>query len=227
MIMSSRSTAATPAAHRTVRKTMAGLPLAALLCASAAYGATYDEGRLDPSWFGQDDISFVETDEIDYLWVRQGADLAGRSFHFVEWPESDFIGPKAAERDDEDRRLARQMRADMHNSFAEIWDGMIGDTSTSEGDIEVVGRIVDCSTGSRAAKVLVGLGAGAGSTVIDLKFTDKATGELLAAIHHRVVSGTSWSTTDSKFFKWVKKAGKELADQGFASAYAKGDRRTD
>ncbi len=116
------------------------------------------------------------------------------------------------------------MAADMHNSFADIWNGLGLTSSTTSGDIVVEGRIVDCSTGNRAAKVLVGLGAGAGSTVIDVRFKDAASGEVVAGFHHRVVSGTSWSTTGSKFFKWVKKSGKELSG-GFEEAYRKGDRQ--
>lgn len=217
-----------PSFSPAARVTLVILLVAMLLVvgSTASLAGDLDKGRLVESWFSDEPITFVETEEIDYLWVKDGADLNGRSFHFVEWPEPQFLGPKAGERDDEDRRLARQMSNDMHNSIAEIWDGMVGDASTKEGDIRVEGRIVDCSTGSRAAKLVVGFGAGAGSTVIDLKFTDKKTGEVVAAIHHRVVSGTSWSTTNSKFFKWVKKAGKELSN-GFERAYDKGDRRSE
>jgi hypothetical protein len=197
------------------------------LLASLAAAATYDKGRLQTDYFSSDSMTFVETGEIDYLWVKEGAKLDGRSFHFVEWPDTEFLGPKAGERDEDDVRLARQMRGDMHISFAEVWDGLVGDASTSDGEIKVEGRIVDCSTGSRAAKLVVGLGAGAGSTVIDLKFTDTASGEVIAAIHHRVVSGTSWSTTNSKFYKWVKKAGQELGSRGFQGAYAQGERRSE
>ena len=201
------------------------LPTAGILAADS-----YDEGRLMPSWYAEGDVEFRETEEIDYLWVKDGVELKGKTFHFKEWPEPDFIGPKADERDDKDRRLARQMASDMHNSLAEIWNGEFSgslSSSTEEGDILVEGRIVDCSTGSRAAKMMVGFGAGAGSTVIDVRFTDKESGEVVAGFHHRVVSGTSWSTTGSKFYKWVKKAGKELSSKGFQKAYEKGKRQRD
>lgn len=212
---------------RSPRLSILAVLVFALVGASVLVADTLDEGRLIASWFGDNPV-FVETDEIDYLWVKDGFDLNGRTLHWLPWPEPDFQGPKATERDENDRRLARQMSSDMHRSFADTFNINYGSalkSSVDSGDIEVVGRIVDCSTGSGAAKALVGFGAGAGNTTIDLKFTDKATGEVVAGIHHRVVSGTSWSTTDSKFFKWVKKAGKELSKHGFAGTYQRGDRR--
>ena len=187
---------------------------------------TLDDGKLEVAWFSGGGLAFVEADEIDYLWVKEDFSMDGRTFHFEEWPDPEFLGEGASERDENDRRLARQMNADMGRSFAESLGPVFGSkaqTSTSEGDIRVEGRIVDCSTGNNAAKLLVGFGAGAGYTTVDLKFTDKASGDLLAAIHHRVVSGTSWSTTDSKFFKWIKKMGEELADNGFWGHYQDGD----
>ncbi len=44
------------------------------------------------------------------------------------------------------------------------------------------------------------------------------------AIHHRSVSGTTWSTADSKFVKWVDEVAEEGAKKGFDTLYAKGDR---
>lgn len=207
-------------------RSMTSFLLLTFLLLTPLRAADLDEGRLDPAWYGGDDVVFKETGQIDYLWVKPGADLDGRTFHFKEWPEPEFIGPKATERDEDDRRLARQMANDMHNSFAEIWSTNGLSASTDSGDIVVEGRIVDCSTGNRAAKIIVGLGAGAGSTVIDVRFRDAATGDIVGGFHHRVVSGTSWSTTGSKFYKWVKKSAKELS-RGFADAYAKGDLQKD
>jgi hypothetical protein len=44
------------------------------------------------------------------------------------------------------------------------------------------------------------------------------------AIHHRVVSGTTWSTTDSKFVDWVDETAELLAKKGAEALYKKGDR---
>lgn len=195
----------------------------------AAADGTYDEGRLVPAWFGDQAMTFVETDEMDYLWVADGFELRGKTLHWQAWPEPEsFIGEASEKRDENDYRLARQLAGEMARSFADIFNREFPGELTSsleEGDILVEGRIVDCSTGSRAAKALVGFGAGAGNTAIDVRFTDKATGEVVAAIHHRVVSGTNWSTTDSKFFKWIKKMGKEITKDGLQELYADGDTR--
>lgn len=187
-----------------------------------------DEGRLVPSWFGGEGLAFRETEEIDYLWVKPGFSFEGQTLHFKEWPEPEMLGENAGERDANDLRLARQMNADMARSFAEIFGKEMGgkvQTSLESGDITVDGRIVDCSTGNVAAKAFVGFGAGSGNTTIDLKFRDAKSGELLVALHHRVTSGTNWSTTDSKFFKWIGKAAREMAGDGLQKIYAKGDPR--
>lgn len=184
-----------------------------------------DDGKLDPFWFGEG-LAFREAGEFDYLWVKPDFRLSGQTLHFIDWPEPEFLGEDAADRDDKDHRLARMMARDMATAFEDAFRQKLGSkvqTSMTEGDIRVEGRIVDCSAGSSAAKVLVGFGAGSGNTTVDVKLIDTATGELLVAIHHRVVSGTSWSTTDSKFVKWIGKAAEEIADEGIGEIYADGD----
>ncbi|HEV8632203.1 MAG TPA: DUF4410 domain-containing protein [Thermoanaerobaculia bacterium] len=186
-----------------------------------------DEGRLEPTWFGGP-LPFKEVDDhdldVDYLWVKDGFAIDGHSFHFVDWPEPVFLGD--SEPDANDRRLARQMNNDLPQMFQETladdWKGK-ATTSLTSGDVKVEGRIVDCSTGSTAAKVWVGFGAGAGNTTLDLKFVDAKSGELLAALHQRVVSGSTWSTTDSKLANWIDELGVAVAQKGLANLYAKGD----
>jgi hypothetical protein len=200
---------------------IAVLALAAPLCA-----ATLDDGKLEVSWFS-DDAAFKEADEIDYLWVSDGFDLNGKSLHFKAWPEPKFLGPKASERDEKDMRLAKMMSSTMHEVFSSAFAKAYGDrikTSFDSGDILVEGRIVDSSTGNTAAKMWVGFGAGAGNTTIDVRFVEAASGKVLAGFHHRVVSGTSWSTTDGKFFDWVEETTENMAKVGLQKLYAKGKR---
>ena len=182
---------------------------------------TLDEGKLEQDWFGEP-RAWAETEEIDYLWVKEGYDFSGKTLHFLPFPEPEEL---LVERDENDYRLARQMAQEIHRSFADTFNREYPNqlpSSLDSGEIRVEGRVVDCSTGNTAAKVFVGFGAGSGNTTIDLRFTDTASGEVVAALHHRVVSGTTWSTTDSKFFKWVKKMGKELSDGGWYAAYEDG-----
>lgn len=214
-----------------MRKRLAPVFALALLLAAAARpvlaAKPLDEGRLDPTWFGSSDLEFRETEDIDYLWVRPGFSLDGRKLSFPPWPEPVFLGEDAEDRDAKDRHLARQMNSDMPGIFADGLAQAFGSRLAvveEGGDVRVEGRLVDCSTGSTAAKFWVGMGAGAGSVAFDLKFVDAETGDLLAAIHHRSVSGTNWSTTDSKFTGWVGDMTAAVAKQGFERLYAKGDR---
>jgi hypothetical protein len=188
--------------------------------------AVLDDGRLLKSWFGGD-FEFRETDDIDYLWVKPGFALDQHTLHFAAWPAPEFLGEDASGRDTKDMRLAQDMAREMADVFAVGFSNAFGSrlqVSQSEGDILVEGRIVDCTTGSTAAKVFVGFGAGSGATTIDVRFKDAASGELLMAMHHRVVSGTTWSTTDSKFVDWVDETAELLAKRGAESVYKKGDR---
>jgi hypothetical protein len=209
--------------HRIPLALTLALALAAPL---AAADRPLDEGRLDPAWFGGSP-EFRETDEIDYLWVKPGFSLEGKSIRFAPWPEPELIGADAAKRDTKDKRLARQMASTMHEVFAEAFENAYGERVRiveSGEQIRAEGRIVDCSTGATAAKVLVGFGAGAGNTTFDWKLVDAASGDPLLALHHRSVSGTSWSTTDSKLVDWVDETIEEAAEKGFEKLYAKGDR---
>ncbi len=203
--------------------------IAVLALASPLLAATLDKGKLEVSWFS-DDAVFREADDIDYLWVSEGFELDGKSLQFKPWSEPKFLGPKASERDEKDHQLAKMMTSTMHEVFAGAFAKAYGDrlkTSLESGDILVEGRIADCSTGSTAAKMWVGFGAGAGNTTIDVRFVDATSGKVLAGFHHRVVSGTGWSTTEGKFFNWVEDTAKNFAKKGFQRLYAKGKKVKD
>jgi len=203
--------------------------IAILALAAPLLAATLDKGKLEVSWFS-DDAIFREADEIDYLWVSEGFELDGKLLLFKPWPAPEFLGPKASERDEKDHQLAKMMSSTMHEVFASAFAKAYGDrikTSFESGNILVEGRIVDSSTGSTAAKMWVGFGAGAGNTTIDVRFVDAASGKVLAGFHHRVVSGTSWSTTEGKFFNWVDETAESFAKKGFQKLYAKGKKVKD
>lgn len=194
--------------------------------------STYDEGTLVIDWFEEGaDLEFRETDRVDYLWVSDSfsaKDLEKRKLHFPDWPDVEFVGDDVEERDSDDVSLARRMNRLMaqyfHDCFDIAWKGRV-ETSFDEGDIKVTGRIVDCSTGNQAAKMIVGFGAGSGFTVIDLKMVDTESGELLMAMHHSVVSGSEMSTTESKFSKWVGKLTNDIDDDGLVAMYEDGKRQ--
>ncbi len=183
-----------------------------------------DEGALDPFWFGTG-LEFRTTGDVDYLWVKEGFSFTGRTLHFLEWSPPEFMGEDAGDHDTDDLRLATIMSRRLPELFMDEMGMALGgraETSLSAGDVEVLGRVVECSTGNRYAKMIVGFGAGAGYTTIDLKFVDAATGELLVAVHHRVVSGTTMSTTDGKFARWVATFSYLAGRDGLGNVYARG-----
>ncbi len=205
------------------------LVLAGVSLAPAEAGRMLDEGKLETSWFG-DDREFRKADEIDYLWVTPGFSLSGKKIHFAPWMEPQLLGEKAGERDAKDKRLAGNLTGDMPEIFAEAFRNGLAGTVTvvkSGGDVKVVGRIVDCTEGSAAAKFWVGMGAGSGNTTFDMKFIDVKSGALVAAIHHRVVSGSNLSTTDSKFIKWVDEFAERLSKKGLEALYNSGKKVKD
>lgn len=203
------------------------------LCAVALFLATpllasgmYDEGRFDPSWVGGGP-EFREADEIDYLWVKPGFTFDGQKVTFEAWQEPTWMGEDAGKRDAKDKRLANDLTRNMSDYFSEAFrNALAGKVEVVEKDatLKASGRIVDCSTGSAAAKFWVGMGAGSGFTTFDLKFVDAKSGETVVAIHHRVVSGTNLSTTDSKLVKWIDEFGEAIAKKGIETLYRKGDR---
>lgn len=205
------------------------LALALFPLAPASAARQLDDGKLDPSWFGGE-REFRKADEIDYLWVKPGFSLAGQKIQFAAWEEPQFLGEKAGDRDTKDKRLANDLTGNMPDIFGEAFKNGLAGTVTvvkSGGNLKAVGRIVDCSSGSAAAKFWVGMGAGSGNTTFDLKFVDAKSGELVAAIHHRVVSGSNLSTTDSKFVKWVDEFAERLAKKGIDQLYNAGKRAKD
>lgn len=203
----------------------------AAMPAQAKKSRTLDDGSLEIDWFEEGaDLEFRETDNVDYLWVSDDFSLKALedlTIHFPDWPDPEFIGEDADDRDNDDRSLARRMNRLMpqffNDAFDIAWDGRV-DTSFEEGRIKVTGRITDCSTGNSAAKYFVGFGAGQGYVAIDVKMVDTESGKLLMALHHRVVSGTNISNTESKFSKWVGKLSDDIADEGLVRMYEGGDR---
>jgi len=69
---------------------------AAVLIGSPAWGEKLDEGLLDPGWFGGEGVEFRRTDEIDYLWVKPGFNLAGRTLHIDAWDDPVMLAKKSA-----------------------------------------------------------------------------------------------------------------------------------
>ncbi len=183
--------------------------------------AALDDGRLEPSWFG-DGLEFRHADEFDYLWVRSGFSIEGRKVRFVPFGEVVFLGESAARRDEKDLRLAHEINPILHKELAAKFGDAFGKrlSIVSEGeDIRVEGRIVDCALSATITFMPVEAIALSQQTfrlTVDIRFVDAATGELLVGVHHRSVS--------DDFSEWLEDMADQVADDGFAKLYAKGKR---
>jgi hypothetical protein len=186
-----------------------------------------DDGLLDPAWFGED-VVFHRSARLDYFWVKPGLSLEGVTIHVAEWPDPVFLGSKANVDNKDSARafelsgsMPRWIRGALSNALAGY-----AEVSKDDGDYVLSGRFVDVNAGNQVAKWMVGWGAGSATATWDLKLTDKTTGELVAAIHHRSVSGTHMSDIDDKILKWLDKdfgpaVRQELSDYGSTKAVRK------
>lgn len=205
-------------------KTLVPTTLLAVLAALAvptlvSAAGTLDEGLLDPSWFGGD-LAFRETDEIDYLWVADGLDLAGATIRVAEWEEPSFLGDK---RDAKDSAQAVELTDRWPSWLRGAIGSVAGLTASKEGgDYVLEGRIVDCNAGSKAAKWLVGMGAGSATATWDLKLVDAKSGRVVLALHHRAISGTSMSDIDDKIVKWLDEGLVDALSRGVVGVYQGG-----
>lgn len=211
-----------PAMHiLKVRSCFLSLLVWATAAALSAAGGL-DNGLLDPAFFGKD-VEFHTSARLDYFWVKPGLSLKGAKIQVEEWPDPVFLGPKA-DVDNKDSARAFELSGSMDNWIRGALSNALADyaeVSKDDGDYVLSGRFVDVNAGSKVAKWMVGLGAGSATATWDIKLVDKKTGELVAAIHHRSVSGTHMSDIDDKILKWLQKdfgpaMRQELAD--YASA---------
>jgi hypothetical protein len=196
-------------------------------CGGAAASAqTLDEGLLDPSWFGVPGIELRKTEEIDYLWVKPGFTLPGGSIWVDDWSDPEFLAKKKRDAKDSAKavEVSEQFPALLKGALMSSLDG-VARISRKEGRFVLTGRVVDCNAGSKAAKWLVGMGAGSASATWDMKLTDAATGEVVMALHHRAISGTTMSEIDDKIIKWLEKFGEALKTD-IGAVYAAGKRAT-
>lgn len=183
----------------------AGTPAPApSVAAPAPKAPLLDDGLLDPAWFGPG-VSFVKGDEVDYFWIKPGFDLQGHTVFMKPWEDPAMLRKG---RDGKDNAKATELT----DSFPGMLRGALtgafsgrAKVSRTEGDLALVGRFVDANAGSKAAKWLIGLGAGSESATWDLKLLDAKSGETLLAVHHRAISGTTMSNIQDKLVKWADK----------------------
>ena len=171
-----------------------------------------DAGLLDPAWFGGA-VSFTKSEEVDFFWVKPNTAFSGHTIWMKLWEDPALLQKGRDGKDNAKATvLTDSISATLRGALAGAFNGKTK-FSRTEGDLELIGRVVDCNAGSTAAKWLVGFGAGQENVTFDLKILDANTKELLVAVHHRTISGTYLSNIDSKLVKWAEKFGIFLAQK--------------
>jgi hypothetical protein len=88
--------------------------------------------------------------------------------------------------------------------------------SRTGGDILVTGRLVDCNAGSTFLRLMSGSGVLIGNATWDIKLVDAATGETLAAVHHRGMSGADTRNLGEKVNRWLTRVFAPALHDSFA-----------
>ncbi len=186
-----------------------------------------DDGLLDPEWMGVAGAGgeWRHPAGIDYLWVKPGFSLAGKTIVLEQWTAPTFLN---GERDREDSRVAINLSDSMPGRLESALSaaGITNVSRTAGGgqnDVRITGRIVDCNAGSRALRLMSGSGLVVGNATWDIKIVDAATGETLAAVHHRGVSGADSRNLGEKINLWMTRIFAPALHDGF-SVYDKAPR---
>ena len=160
-----------------------------------------DGGLLDPQWLGVAGGEWRKPEGIDYLWVKPGFSIAGKTLSVEPWSAPVFLN---GGRDHQDSKLALLLTDTMPGRIASALSaaGVTG-VSRSGGDILITGRLVDCNAGSTFLRLMSGSGVLIGNATWDIKLVDAATGETLAAVHHRGVSGADTRNLGEKVNRWL------------------------
>jgi len=182
---------------------MRRLLLVGLLSTGIAYASdlpgTADGGLLNYAYFKNVPLKQDVMENVDWAWIKPGLNLNGHTVTVLKWQNF-----KIQSTSDKDITRASVFRAwfpgNLRLACETNWQGKV--KVANEGDILLTGRVVDCNAGSVVAKSLIGFGAGSENATWDLALVDKASKEVLAAFHHRVISATGFSTLDTKAQKW-------------------------
>jgi len=166
-----------------------------------------DGGRLDPAWFGAP-VEFHSTDAFDFVWVKPGFSVKGKTLRVEAWPDPVFLGEPRRGRDAAMAfELTDSMPLRIRSTLRHTLDGVATIVSTG-GDLVVSGRFVDYVAKGTAAPA-------SPQATWDLKITDAADGALVVAVHHRVIP--SISTVDQRIDSWLETFGNTLKNDAAAS----------
>jgi hypothetical protein len=110
-----------------------------------------DDGLLDPAWFGPA-VEFRKTDVADYLWVKPGFTVKGKTVHVQTWTDPVLLDKK---RDAKDSAMASKLTEEMPGLIRGSLSSSLADVSKvsrETGDLAMTGRFVDCNATWRPAR---------------------------------------------------------------------------
>ncbi|MCM2249012.1 MAG: hypothetical protein NDI58_00300 [Geothrix sp.] len=170
----------------------------------AAQAPLLDEGRLDLAWFGSS-ASLQPSKALGFQWLKPGLNLGGRTIRLRPWEAPAWLLGKRATKDQ--LLVGRLERTLLPGLEAGLRRGLKGalPVSPSEGDVFLVGRIVDAVGEAEDA-----LFSGAASLTFDLKLVDGDSGELLAAFHD-TLQGLNADLVSSQYARWCEELGRHIA----------------
>jgi len=184
--------------HALLRSGFSVLPV---LLLTAALGLTdtrrLDDGLLDPDWFGVAE-GWRTRSGIDYFWMKPGFTLESRTIELASWPDPLFLNGK---RDAQDGRTAYRLTDSMPGRLERALSPALAgraQVSRRKGDVRLIGRFVDLNAGAPSWAE-----PNYANATWDLKLVDAATGETLAAFHHRGVSGLDTLNLSEKVNRWL------------------------
>ena len=177
----------------------------------AAQAPLLDEGRLDPAWFGPA-ASLQPSKVLGLQWLKPGLNLRGRTIQLKPWEAPAWLLGKRATKDQ--LLVGRLERTLLPGLEAGLRRGLQGalPVSRSEGDLLLVGRIVDAVGEAEDA-----LFSGTASLTFDLKLVDGDSGELLAAFHD-TLQGLNADLISSQYARWCEQLGRHIATAATPSA---------
>ncbi|HJV90433.1 MAG TPA: hypothetical protein VJ623_09025 [Holophagaceae bacterium] len=177
--------------------------------------AKLDDGLLDPAWFGPDAV-LAKGAEADYVWIRPGLRLEGRTVRAGEWADPLMLRPRAEGRDlAAATRLTDLFPPLLRGALKTAFKGRAA-VSRAGGDILLVARIVDADAGSTFGGRTVSASGNCDSVTWDLKLLRASDGQVLLAAHHRIVrsgfGAAVISPIEEHFASWADDFARWLAE---------------
>jgi hypothetical protein len=170
----------------------------------AAQTPSFDDGRLDPAWFGPE-VVFQPSRALGFQWLKSGQELRGRTIHLRAWePAAWLVGRRSAK----DRTFLDQVEATLPVQQEKgIRRGLKAAlaVSTASGGLQLVARVVDAEG--------VGddyMAIGSYRLSFDMKLVEGASGELLGAFHG-TLRGPNPDVITTQFERWCEDLGRLLS----------------